>query len=152
MTIGAQPVSQDELDVQLAAAIGDAGVFSDDESAGITGAASPSAENVFATMADLPDLAGYVAPESAGIDLETDADFTVSADGNFSVTAAAVQIAETGGGWSIGGSGSGSVFDGDGLAPDDRPAIPTQVTTVSVDDFNTLRTALIAFGLILDGD
>jgi hypothetical protein len=98
------------------------------------------------------DLSGFVAPADAGIALETDADFASSVSGNFTVTAAAVQIAETGGGWSIGGSGSGSVYDGDGLAPADRAAIPTQVTTVSVADFNALRTSLIAFGLILDGD
>ena len=53
---------------------------------------------------------------------------------------------------SIGG-GSGIGFWGStGLINESRPAIPTQVVAVDVDDFNALRTALIAVGLITDGD
>lgn len=44
------------------------------------------------------------------------------------------------------------LFDADGLIAADRPAIETQVLTVSVAAFNDLRTALIALGVITDGD
>jgi hypothetical protein len=39
-----------------------------------------------------------------------------------------------------------------GLAIDARPTIATQVTTVDVTAFNALRDAMIAAGLVLDGD
>lgn len=45
-----------------------------------------------------------------------------------------------------------AAFDGAGLTRVARPAIPTQTAVVDVDDFNALRTMLIAAGWITDGD
>lgn len=57
---------------------GGTSVFSDDEIAAVTGAASPSASNVFATMADVPTTPGDVGAEPADATILKDADIGVS--------------------------------------------------------------------------
>ncbi len=66
-------------------------------------------------------------------------------EGTFTLAAGGVQH----GYWD---AGEVQFFGAAGLAIASRPAVPTQVATVSVSDFNTIRTAMIALGIWTDGD
>lgn len=72
--------------------------------------------------------------------------------GGGSVTGSGGSISLTPGDMGTANEGSVSLFQAAGLASLARPSIATQAVSVDVAAFNALRDALIALGVIVDGD